>query len=64
MSNPIVAYLVVFVPVLILGLFLGWLGRGCWDKAGRTVDRLVKSQDVAAEWAAIMRAVEDEREDR
>lgn len=60
----LLAYLGIFVPVLAAGLAIGWLSRGLWDKAGRTVDRLVKSEDAAAEWAAIWQSVQDEMEGR
>jgi hypothetical protein len=45
-SNPVVAYLVIFTPVLAIGLAGGWLARGRWDKTGRTVDRLA-TRDAA-----------------
>lgn len=48
--------------VLAAGLVLGWTARACWGKGRVTIDQVVLSQDVTAEWAAIWQAVQDEME--
>ena len=59
----IFGFLGIFAPVLIGGLVLGWTACRWWGKGRATIDQVVLSQDVIAEWAAIYRGVQDERED-
>ena len=60
MNNIVIAYLVVFGGMPAAGIAAGWFGRGVWERC--RPNRIPPPGDAAAEWAAIMRAVEGERE--